>query len=236
MNNFLSYLNPQQSSQLEEIVSKLISRFQPEKIYCFGSRIENSARFSCFMPEQKQESIQFDLLMITSCIPVHEPQHYINSRYIKGKITILNHSARALNAALQLKHPFFIRVYEEGQLLYLSDQKTEISPEAMAPTIFLKSRFNYQAHFTQATEHLQTAKQTQQDHPQALNRIRESVKQICIGLIQTYMQYYCSRLSLCQLMSLCRNFSTVTEECFPQNKPEEIRLVHLLLKIHPKTT
>ena len=127
MNNFLSYLNPQQTNQLEEIVSKLISRFQPEQIYCFGSRIENSARFSCFMPGQKQENIQFDLLMITSCSSKQEPQHYINSRYAKGKVNILCHSAEVLHAALQLKHPFFIRVYEEGQLLYLSERQTENS-------------------------------------------------------------------------------------------------------------
>ena len=94
------------------------------------------------------------------------------------------------------------------------------------PAVFLEARNNSPIYFTQAREYLQAAKQSDDE---AMNYIRESIKQSCTGLIQTFMQYYCGNLSLSQLISLCINFTTLTEEYFPRHTSEEIRLFNLLL-------
>ena len=234
MNNFLSYLNPQQRSQLEEIVSKLISRYQPEKIYCFGSRIESTARFSCFAPEQNQTTSQYDLLLITPNPYKQEPQHYINSRHKKGRVLLLCHSAEVLNAALQLKHPFFTRVYEEGMLLYLSENNKEPTLPENQHIISFENQ-NPQSNLKQATEHLQTARQElkKENHRQTLNQLHQAVKQSSIALIKLCMGYYSENLTLSQLLRLCGNFSKEAAEHFPQNTPEEIHLFNLLLNSTP---
>jgi uncharacterized protein len=253
MNNLLRHLNLQQSSQLEELLGLLVKHFQPEKIYCFGSRIQSSARFSCFVHRQKQGCCAYDLLVITpgtapgppverpgldkegerKTLPEQEMQDFVNSRYKKGKVTILCHSAEVVNAALQLGHPFFIRVLREGLLLY-SSAHTEAPPAALPGNpaeILLNSREQFRVHLEQAAAFLQTAWEhmAKENHTLTLLMLHQTLLQGCSGLMRLFTGYYSGSLPLSKLIRLCSNFTDELVQLFPQNTPDELRLFRLLL-------
>ena len=123
MKKMLKSLTANQEEQLESIVKKVVDRFAPAQIYCFGCRVNYSCRYSCFTDSGKNEECEFDLLVITrsSIQKENEIQDFISTEYKSGIVTVVNYCSDILVASLAIGQRFITTIIETGGMLYISE-------------------------------------------------------------------------------------------------------------------
>ncbi len=193
MKNVLSHLNEQQTEQLKQFFNKLSTQFNPEKIYCFGARINGMGRHSCFISDPNDHTCNYDLLLITADEErrEYEIQDYVNEQYLYGKMTILCHSSNAASLAIENKNHFFTTVFRDGLLLYHADGTSSlpILKEDDNISLLQKSEQRFNKYFQQARHFFEEAEAriSNNEYKPAVSMLHQALKQACIGLIAVFM-------------------------------------------------
>jgi len=107
-------------AHVRNMIARLVEKFQPLQIICFGKRTFLTECSGSFIPQAANLEGNYCLLMVTdgSAQNGHEVQDFANAHFKQGWMTILCHSQESVSESIELNSRFFIGVYTHGQLLY----------------------------------------------------------------------------------------------------------------------
>lgn len=216
-------------------IKKVVEKFQPLHIYCFGKIVETTHREGSFKKTTSKENYQYFLLMVTenSTLIEREVQDFSNQLYQAGTITILVHGKNAVAGAIKANSRFFITVHNTAKLLYSKDNRLQSMPSVeFIPTFTgLKAQKKYDYHIELAQGFLESAKECL--HHQVFHlgvfMLHQCVEQCCHALIRVTLSYRSNIHNLYRQLRLCNTFSFAPSELFLSSE-EDKRLFAIMME------
>ena len=232
-----SIIQPAQSQKklFSEFIERLVEKFKPLQIYCFGKIIETNYREGSFIINDKTENYQYFLLMVTEnpTIIEREVQDFSNKVYKAGKITIVVHGKNEIAGAIKANSRFFITVHNTARLIYSKDDclKSPFSVEFIPTFTALKAQKKYDYHMELAQGFFESAKECHHHQVFQLSvyMLHQSVEQCCYALIRVYLSYRSNIHNLYRQLHLCNIFSFAPSKLFLSTQ-EDKRLFAILME------
>ncbi|MBT2561354.1 HEPN domain-containing protein [Pedobacter sp. ISL-68] len=223
-----------QSERFSTFVRELAQKFNPLNILKFGEISTNKDSCSSFMPEQKNSTFHYYLLMViegTTRIE-HGVQDYVNTHFNYGKITILVHSKESVEAAIAGNNRFFINVFNTGIQLYSHDGTFNLFPEyQLDKKISLEKAKKHLYHrIPMAQGFLDGAGEcySNEKFNVCVFMLHQVVEQSCIAMIRVFMAYRSDIHHLGRLLDICACFSEKPRELL-LGTPDNRRLFEKLM-------
>ncbi|RNL52493.1 HEPN domain-containing protein [Pedobacter jejuensis] len=232
---------PQQSGQTQKehfsaFIRELVQKFNPERVYCFGSTVEIKTLEGCFKEHFREEKYTYFLLMVTESITriEHDVQDFANQQYPHGTVTILVHGRETISQAIKANNRFFITVYNSGKLIYSSNGILE-SPETVdfIPTQgAVKAQKHFDHRMPLATGFLASANECLKNGQYGVCAFmaHQVTEQCCILLIRVYLAYRSDMHNLYRQLRLCNSFSTAPSWLFLSGGEDEKRLFEIMVR------
>lgn len=236
----ISYLTGKEQDGLRHIVKTLSLSMQPALLYCFGIRMSQQLRRSCFTQKRRNENSNtiYDLLLI-----LHDKDSLTDdtaaaiAKRMIGSSTnanILVHRFSFMKTQLLEMNFFFTWAHRSAILLINRDnsfaqlppqnKKTDILPPSKQTHAAIKAKLD-KAKSLLAAVHDQW---TLQPYSVTLAAIKEAATEILRALIVTGIGYDVSGCSVEMMIKLSENFTTIPVELFPGNTAEEKSIYSLL--------
>lgn len=241
MERKLVNISPNQTKDLGEVITSLVTKYKTEFIYCFGCLNDVKSAVSCFSEDIKVSDTHYFLLMLTTDITriEHTVQDYVNDLFVSGTITIVVHRLETVTNGIAQGGRFFTAVCRNGLQLYsatglrLNVEYVDLNPA----TTFSKAQKHYFHRFGMAWGFMESASASYDNgyYSNCMFELHQSVEQACIAVIRVYMAYRSDMHNLARLLNLCKCFSDGQIELFPRRTEEDKRLFQLLLKSYSDT-
>lgn len=236
----LTHLPDAQRKQLAQLVTAIVKAISPEKIICYGSRIDIMQDWGCFLPGDNYQSstdTEFDLLIITTNEEKRADHEIIQlceqqAEPLGCRITTIVHKLAAVNEAIEQGRRFFTILYQKGVLLYNGNDLPLSKPPGILPLAAIKSRMekSWNKEFEMARRFYDTAKHclTNGWNELCVFNLHQSVQHGCMALIRSITGYRSQTHNISRLLALTENFSLLPAIIFPVITDEEIELFNLL--------
>jgi HEPN domain-containing protein len=229
-------LNQLEKENFLVFIKKLVQKYKPEQIYCFGKNIDFRRNESCFIESQREEKHHYFLLMVTESITriEHEVQFFADNCYPSGKVTILAHGKETIEDAISANNRFFITVYNNAQILYSSDgivQRTS-SINFIPTQSAVKAQKHYNHRLPLAIGFLKSAKECliNQHYNLCVFMGHQVVEQCCIALIRVHLAYRSEMHNLYRPLGLCDSFSLAPSGLLLSGGDDRKRLFEIMVK------
>jgi len=236
----ISHLTGKEQNDLRHIAKAIATSLQPPMVFCYGSRLSQQIRRSCFLQKKRNESSDavYDLLIILNDNePLQESTAATIVQRIVGdgvKTTVLVYRLFYVKQQLMEGSFFFSWIHRSAILLINRNNIfTQLPPQRKKT----KTVAMFTETYTEIKRCLENTKSLLaevndkwelQPYAVTLQLIRNAAKEIIKAFIYTGLGYNADDLSLETMISLSGNFSTVIPGLFPCNTPEEDHLYLLL--------
>lgn len=215
----LTHLPEDQRKQLARLVIAIVKTISPEKIICYGSRINIMQDWGCFMlgdGYQSTTGTEFDLLIITSNEEKRADHEIIQmceqqAEPVGCRICTIIHKLAAVNEAIEQGRRFFSTLFHKGLLLYNGDDLPLSEPAGTLPLVIIKARMetSWNKEFVMAQRFYDTAKHCLKNewNELCLFNLHQSVQHGCMALLRSITGYRSQTHNLSRLLALTENFS-----------------------------
>jgi HEPN domain-containing protein len=228
--------------ELHNFLSKLVEKYQPEKIISFGSLQDTTISSGCFMESSKVDTAHYFLLMVTSTDNriASDVQDFATTHFSKGTITILVHGRSAVETAIRSSKLFFVTTYREGTVLYKADglllDDIEI-PDTDPVTDLAEAEQIFRQRHLMALGFIKAANECLKNeyYNNAVFTLHQAVEQACIGMIWVYMGYRVDLHNLGRLLDLCKSFSPKPAAVFHRKTDRDKKLFDILRSSYSDT-
>lgn len=225
-----------QQENFSLFIKKLVHKYKPEQIYCFGKNINFKQNNCCFTESHHEEKHHYFLLMVTESITriEHEVQFFADQCYPHGKITILVHGKETIAAAINANNKFFSTIYNNGQLLYSFDGIAQLTNSInFTPAQgAVKAQKHYNHRHPLATGFLKSAKECllNQHYNLCAFMAHQVIEQCGIMLIRVHLAYRSELHNLHRLLDLCDCFSLAPSNLLLSGGDDRKRLFEIIVK------
>lgn len=226
-----------QQKDFSSLIKALVERFKPEKIYCFGKNTVFNSKSNCFMENDTEIQCHYFLLVVTESVAriEHEIQHYANTVFTAGTVTILAHGKQTISEALNSNNRFFNTVYSSAPIVYSRDGILE--REAIQPFIPTQAGVKALKHFNLRMEmadgFLAGANECliEGQFNVCVFMLHQAVEQVCIALIKVHLAYRTDVHNLHRLLRLCSCFSDIPSKMlFLSGVKNDLKLFDVLVE------
>lgn len=219
---------------LDELIRKIVEKFDPLKIICFGRNMVHRKSVGCFREYTDTTSPHYHLLMITEATPRIEytVQDYVNNNLFRGKITVIAHHQQIIQEKLENKHPFYCNIFRSGHLLYTKDglylTDTVPYPDPIQTEENAKRYFEHR--YEMADGFLSSANYTLGEGHYNLGvfLLHQAVEHACRAMISVHLSYKADVHHLGKLIDMTCCFSDDPIAIFPRVTENEKRLFLVL--------
>ena len=235
-----AHISETQRKQLAQLVTNIVKAISPEKIICYGSRINIMQDWGCFMPGdgyQPTTGVEFDLLIITTNEEKRVDHEIIQTceqqaEPLGCRIITIVHKLAAVNEAIEQGRRFFTTLYYKGVLLYNGNDLSLSQPPGTLNTAVIKTRIEtcWNKEFVMAQRFFDTAKHCLSNgwYELCVFNLHQSVQHVCMALLKSITGYRSQTHNLSRLLALIENFSMLPAIIFPVVTDEETELFNLL--------
>jgi uncharacterized protein len=236
----ISHLTGKEQNDLRHIAKAITTSLQPPLVFCYGSRLTQQIRRSCFLQKKRNESSDavYDLLIILDDNEtLQESTAATVLQRIVGegvKTTVLVYRLSYVKEQLMEGSFFFSWIHRSAILLINRNNVfTQLPPQRKKTetvAMFTETYNEIKRCLDNAKLLLAEANDRWALQPYAvtLQLIRNAAKEVIKAFIYTGLGYNANDLSLEAMMILSENFSIVIPGLFPRNTPEEDHLYLLL--------
>ena len=230
MRRCLPYISQCQQTLINDKLSNIVAKTQPEKILCYGMRTESHHAWSAFASaSERLPRTTLDLLVISS---VKDKRHRESIANViehlcseEVRIICVVHSLDAVNSGLREGNPFFVTLYHHGIVLYEQNPAPLATPEpGVTQTLDNPKRLQLAQSFYQSSVECAT----NENFEPAMLLLHQSVELSCAELLKYRLGYRPTTHSLRKLFALTENVSTELSALFPLSSEEENNLFELL--------
>lgn len=237
MRTALANLTDLQNELLALLIQRIAGAIQPEKIICYGCRIQTSQNWGCFQEDTDTYRLAFDLLIITPDDEkrvFHEIIQIAEQQCITGiTVSSITHKLTSVIEALQAGSHFFSVLVDRGVLLYDASSVPLPGPADPEAINFCaeKATASWDRWFGLAKRFYSLACHsfTSEWQDLVVLMLHQSVEHTCIALIRVFTSYRSNTHNLSRLLAMTENFSPLPSNVFPRSTREETELFNLLL-------
>jgi HEPN domain-containing protein len=237
-------LSPNLLNQLAQLVQKIATIINPEKILCYGYRTSVYQDWSCFKEgtgNKETTKATFDLLVITGN-DNNQADHEILQKIdllatsLDCEVTAVVQPLEAVNELIAKNSRFLTTLYHKAVLVYSAGSNALTTPPA-APSheeTRRKIETTWNKCFRTAERFYKTACFCLDSgwNEKTLFDLHQATQHTCMALLRVYTGYRSTTHNLSRLLALIENFSFVPSTIFPCNTEEEIALFNLLNKAY----
>lgn len=229
-----------QQKVLAQLVTTIVKAINPEKIICYGSRINITQDWGCFMLGDgflSTANTEFDLLIITANDEKRVEHEIIQlceqqAKPVGCRINIIAHRLKAFNEAIEQGRRFFTTLYHKGVLLYNGNDLPLYQPKAVLTIATIKSRMetSWNKEFEMARQFFITANHclTNGWNKLCAFNLHQSVQHCCMAILRSITGYRSQTHNISRLLALTENISLLPATIFPVVTDEETALFDLL--------
>lgn len=241
MQTLLPYIAESQQMLIQETISEIAEAVTPEKIVCYGIRIESSRHWSSFGQEPEDKVLTaLDLLII-----LHEKDkgkresvsdivENLSSDSIK--LIAVVHSIDAVNTNLEAGNPFFETLYQRGILVYDDNCVPLSMPSSESLNGIERPAFNLNNHrkLDLARMFYETACDCVTDgrNDVGVFILHQAVELTCIALLRTCLGYRPTTHNIKKLFLLIDNITPDVSQLFPRSTKQEIEIFNTLQRAY----
>ena len=236
----ISHLTGKEQNDLRHVAKAINASLQPAMMFCYGSRLSQQIRRSCFLQKRRNETATaaYDLLIILDDNDtLQESGAATIAQRVTGNFaatTIIVYRLSYVKQQLMDGNFFFSRIYRSGILLInRNNMFMQLPPQQKKTTalpMFTETYTDIKKCLDNAKDILAVAngQWTLQPYTVTLQHIHNAAKEIMKAFIYTGLGYNGNDLTMGMMVQLSANFSTVFCDLFPRNTPEEEHLYLLL--------
>lgn len=236
----LSHLPETQHKQLAALVTAIVKAIAPEKIICFGCRLNIMQDWGCFMTGndyQDHTGAEYDLLIIPDADDKRADHEIIQiaeqqAEPLGCRVTGIVHKLASVNEAIEKGSRFFTTLLHKGVLLYNGSSLPFASPPAEGQPLTAKSRmeesWNKEYRMARQFYDMGTHCLTHQWYELCVFMLHQAVQHSCMALLRAITGYRSNTHNLARLLALTENFSLLPSIVFPTVSHEETELFNLL--------
>lgn len=224
----------------QSVINGLVQDISPVAVVCFGHSFSVVNHMSCFQTTLSEHH-HYDLLVVQSNsnhYKDHEIIDLIKNRFPDGlSVNVLSHSERSVSTALSEQHPFFSKVFSEGQVLYMADNshlgKAKISMTD-ATTDQHKHWRECKRSFDLSESFLELASDAlgSDIHDVAVFLLHQAMEQMCIASIKAHLKYRPTTHNIVRLVALVSCYIPQARDFFPCNTTDERELFDFLKRAY----
>ncbi|SHG07142.1 HEPN domain-containing protein [Pedobacter caeni] len=227
-------------NDLNSIVEKIALHKGAKRIYCFGKRTYEAERKMLLLNEsQHKMHVHYDLLIITEENieqELYNLQGMNNSEQNTDKFSFVVLTKKQVQKGLEMHQRFLLGALKNGLTLFSNgDDLAELLGEVQYIEQYSKkeldrflvdwyNRYNNAESFIESANDLSSCESL----PAQLSMFNQGLEQLCLGLLQVFIDYKPNRNSLGHLMDLCCSFLSFPEEIFPRTNIEDLELFSTL--------
>ncbi|MGV3685100.1 MAG: hypothetical protein ACO1NS_05700 [Daejeonella sp.] len=228
-----------QSPSLQDFVSKLISKYDPVQLICFGFTEETVSSKSCFGYPAANDTHHFFLLMLTKGRPPREKkvQNWAERNYEHGKITLLVQDFKCALKPYLSGASFTAAVRQNGTVLYAADQfpaGKRVDDAEIYLSIKLGARIDKASYHKELAEGCYEAagSSLEAEHwSTSVFLYSEALQQYCLALTRLYLNVNPKFHNPMQLLDLCKCYTMRLSGFFRPEITEDHRLSTYLVEI-----
>lgn len=224
----------------KEAITSLVARIQPVQIICFGFHSSSTSVQSCFHADNSIEKFHYDILIIRK-----EKDKRKESTIFQEiekvcsdtlSISAITHSEYAVQKAIALNNPFFIKLFTEGATVYNSEETATIDFKTVSSTDIIadesKRKNEWNRWFELSERFLSAGSDALGNKWNDLGvfLFHQAVEHCCIALLRAHTGYRLSTHSLTKLLAVVRTIEPRIIEVFPRNTTDEEELFTYLRK------
>ena len=209
---------------LYRITVFLVITLQPERIYRILHRLPIRSQpvtdLMIVLPDTMQEKpfSQYEMLIEAGCI-------------MDTNLSFSLHQASRVNTAIEEGQIFHSLLFTSENLMYWSKKKKwPVTPEEVLNERKEAAWTQFQNGFNKATQFLEHAAMELKQSNTNLTAffLQQATELSCRALIASFLGIEKKTHSIPQLIKYCRRYTPVVQQIFPDNTPEEKRLLKLL--------
>jgi len=239
----IAILPRQQQQVLAELIQKVVTAVQPEKIICYGIRSIDTHEWGCFSNDgavKDTTRLKLDLLIIAPATKGQTEQDisFAAEQQCKALADVfcVTHKIHSVKEGLANGNPFYSTLYHKGLLIYDSGQTELHSPSQMpAPllelpiieAIWLKW-YGLALHFYKSavdSQHFERPDLT-------AFMLHQAVEHTCGALIRVFSGYRPNTHNLTRLLMMVENFTQKITQVFPRSTREEEELYGIIQRAY----
>jgi HEPN domain-containing protein len=233
-------LQSEERKLFTETIAKIVAAIAPEKIICYGNRIDCNESWSSFLPIGNVYCLSYyDVLIVTKegdNREVHEILSIVDTYNVTPiHITAVVRGISAVNQAIRDGNPFFVTMYHKGMTVYDSYNVPLAIPDAELDeqklTYWAESDWNRL--FVLAKKYhtiagMCMARSTDQLNDMSVLMLHQAAEITCRAIIRYYTGYRFETHDLRRHLWIMRNFTLEGESAFPQSTKEELEIFDTL--------
>jgi len=203
----------QTSPHFNELISLLVTEFEPLQIYQFAQWNHQESCNSVFAEAQQEEQTVHYLMVITEdgANRENEIQDFVDSHFIAAKVMIYTHRQEIVQQNLATSNGYFSAVLKNALLCYAKEEFS-FNEEIREPNskkwlgkamVHWRNRNRMAQGFSEAAEHALEC-----GHERiCLYLLYQAIEQACVGLIWVFMAYKIESRNIKRLLYTCCCFS-----------------------------
>lgn len=234
----LPFIDDHHRELLQEVISRIVEALQPEKIICYGVRVTDNNTWSCFLPEESnQTTIVFDLLIIIREARM-EKESGLLDRISKFQCDVIRivpviHGLLAVYEAMQRGSRFFNTACHSGMVIYdsgnaplpdYSEYKIDVDRRLIQIKQYWSKWFVLGEKFYQSA----CESAAKGNHEVAVFMLHQVVELTCIASLRSSIGYKPNTHNLKRLLALMGNYASHVQLIFPESTHEEAELFNML--------
>jgi hypothetical protein len=236
----ISHLTGKEQNDLRHIAKAITTSLRPAMVFCYGSRLSQQIRRSCFLQKRRDESTTavYDLLIIlddtdtlqesgAATIAQRVTGNFATTTIVVYRLSYVKQQLMDGNFFLSWIHRSAILLINRNNMfMQLPSQQTKTTAFPM----FTETYTDIKKCLDNAKDILAVAngQWALQPYTDTLQHIRNAAQEIMKAFIYTGLGYNDTGLAIEIMAALSANFSTVFHDLFPRNTPEEEHLYLLL--------
>jgi HEPN domain-containing protein len=224
----------------QSVIDGLVLDIAPVAVVCFGHSFSVVNHKGCFQ-STSSEHRHYDLLVVqpnSNHYKDHEIIDLIKRRFPDElSVNVLSHSERSVSTALAEQHPFFTKVFSEGQVLYIADNShLEIDKIGATDAISGESKHwrECKRSFELSESFLELASYALGNniHDVAVFLLHQAMEQMCIASIKAHLKYRPATHNIVRLIALVSCYIPQARDLFPCNTSDERELLDFLKRAY----
>jgi hypothetical protein len=236
----ISHLTGKEQNDLRHIAKAITTSLQPAMMFCYGSRLSQQIRRSCFLQKRRNESATavYDLLIILDDTDaLQEAGAATIAQRVTGNFAATSIMVHRLSYVKQqlMEGNFFLSWIHRSAILLINRnnmfmQLPSQQKKADGFPMFTGTYNDIKKWLDNAKDILAAANDewALQPYTVTLQHIRNAAQEIMKAFIYTGLGYTGNDLAIEMMASLSANFSTLFYDLFPCNTHEEKHLYLLL--------
>ncbi|WP_432671143.1 hypothetical protein [Flavobacterium sp. SM2513] len=221
-------------NQITTIITKTLSTCG---IYCFGERKTNKAHESLYSERKESTTTLYYLLVIVPTMPqniIADLAFLINTQ-TKGRCTatLLIHTLRDLRRDKTKQASFFQKIVFEGVTWFENWQNTpplKLDSVAKRKCKEIESYWMDRKMIVDGWRDAAVALDSNDAEMLKITFLHQTVEQLCLGLIHTFLGYRPHHFALGYLLELCDLFTPIASELFPRKTKQELAFLKPLFR------